>query len=145
MSNPKPTSSRGLDTAQLCARLGGDKPLDRSTLWRRIQRDPDFPKPFYIWNNAPRFVEAEVDAYIARRIAERDDPACAAAQCERLQRREQRLKAARVGGAPPRGKQLSKQRARKRRKAISESPAGNAGGPGHVGKRRGQSQNDPDG
>jgi len=30
--------------------------------------------PFYIWNNAPRFVEAEVDAYIARKIAERDDP-----------------------------------------------------------------------
>jgi predicted DNA-binding transcriptional regulator AlpA len=137
MSNPKPTSSRGLDTAQLCARLGGDKPLDRSTLWRRIQRDPDFPKPFYIWNNAPRFVEAEVDAYIARRIAERDDPACAAAQCERLQRREQRLKAARVGGAPPSGgdaaiknpKQISIDRAaprkggRRAKRRAAEAPS----------------------
>ena len=96
MTDLKPTPPRGLDTAQLCARLGGKNPLDRSTLWRRIRRDPDFPRPFYLWNSAPRFVEAEVDAYIARRIMERDDPHLAAAQRERLQRREQRLGAARA-------------------------------------------------
>jgi predicted DNA-binding transcriptional regulator AlpA len=96
MTDLKPTSPRGLDTAQLCARLGGKNPLDRSTLWRRIRRDPDFPKPFYLWNSAPRFVEEEVDAYIARRIAERNDPVCAAAQRERVDRREQRLGEARV-------------------------------------------------
>ena len=96
MTVPKP---RGLDTAQVCAKLGGHKPLDRSTLWRRIQKDPDFPKPFYLWNSAPRFVEAEVDAYIARKIAERDDPVRAAARLECQQLRGQRLKAARAGEA----------------------------------------------
>jgi predicted DNA-binding transcriptional regulator AlpA len=96
MADPKTTSPRELDIAQLCARLGGERPLDPSTLWRRIRRDPDFPQPFYLWNSAPRFVEAEVDAYIARKIAERDDPTCAAAQRERLSRREQRLSAARA-------------------------------------------------
>ena len=103
MTDPK---LRGLDTEQVCAKLGGDKPLDRSTLWRRIQKDPDFPKPFYLWNNAPRFVEAEVDAYIARRIAERDDPARAAERLEHQQRRSQRLTAARAGkGASKRHRQ----------------------------------------
>jgi predicted DNA-binding transcriptional regulator AlpA len=96
MTDLKPTPPRGLDTAQLCARLGGKNPLDRSTLWRRIRRDPAFPRPFYLWDSAPRFVEAEIDAYIARRIAERDDPVCVVAQRERLQRREQRLRAARA-------------------------------------------------
>jgi predicted DNA-binding transcriptional regulator AlpA len=126
MTVPKP---RGLDTAQVCARLGGNKPLDRSTLWRRIQRDPDFPKPFYIWDRAPRFLEAEVDAYIARRIAERDDPIRAAARRDRQQCWRQRLKAARAegsGGATKDPKPISKQRARTRR-------------------NRGRSQNDPDG
>ena len=99
MSDLKPTTPRGLDIAQVCARLGGNKPLDRSTLWRRIRRDPDFPKPFYLWDGAPRFVEEEVDAYVARKIAERDDPVRAAARLECQQRRGQRLKAARAGDA----------------------------------------------
>jgi len=116
MTDPKPTPPRGLDTAQVCAKLGGNKPLDRSTLWRRIQRDPDFPKPFYLWDNAPRFVEAEVDAYIARKIAERDDPACAAAQRERLQRRRQRLKVALAGAAAIKNpKQISVDRVKPRK------------------------------
>jgi predicted DNA-binding transcriptional regulator AlpA len=80
----------------VCARLGGEKPLDKSTLWRRIRRDPDFPQPFYLWDSAPRFVEAEIDAYIARKIAERDDPVRATAQRERIERREQRMSAPRA-------------------------------------------------
>jgi predicted DNA-binding transcriptional regulator AlpA len=96
MTDLKPTSPRGLNIAQVCARLGGSKPIDPSTLWRRIGKDPDFPKPFYLWDSAPRFVEAEIDAYLARRIAERDDPVRAAAQLERLRRREQRLGEARA-------------------------------------------------
>jgi predicted DNA-binding transcriptional regulator AlpA len=111
MTDLKPPPPRGLDTAQLCARLGGENPLDRSTLWRRIRRDPDFPRPFYLWNSAPRFVEAEVDAYIARRIAERNDPACAAAQRERVDRREQRLGAARA-----RAQRVKKRRPRSSRR-----------------------------
>ena len=95
MTDLKPTSPRGLDIAQVCARLGGNKPLDPSTLWRHIARSR-LPQPFYLWDGAPRFVEAEVDAYIARKIAERDDPTCAAAQRERVQRREQRMGEARA-------------------------------------------------
>jgi predicted DNA-binding transcriptional regulator AlpA len=107
MSDIQRISLRALDTTQLCARLGGNKPLDRSTLWRRIRRDPDFPKPFYLWDNAPRFVEEEVDAYIARRIAARDDPTCVAAQRERVQHREQRTGEARIRAlkSKPRRKQ----------------------------------------
>jgi predicted DNA-binding transcriptional regulator AlpA len=96
VSDLQQTNLRTLDIAQLCARLGGSKPLDRSTLWRRIRRDPDFPKPFYLWNAAPRFVEEEVDAYVARKIAEREDPTRVAAQRERVQRREQKLGEARA-------------------------------------------------
>jgi predicted DNA-binding transcriptional regulator AlpA len=88
--------SSGIDISQLCAKLGGKKPLDPSTLWRRIRRDPDFPQPFYLWDSAPRFVEDEIDAYIARKIAERDDPVAAAAQQERVHRRGQRLTDARA-------------------------------------------------
>jgi predicted DNA-binding transcriptional regulator AlpA len=96
VSDLQRTSLRALDVAQLCARLGGRKPLNRSTLWRRIRRDPSFPRPFYLWNGAPRFVEEEVDAYIARRVEERDDPTCVAAQRERVQQREQRAGEARA-------------------------------------------------
>ena len=86
-------------TLTRCVRgLAAKYPLDRSTVWRRIRKDPEFPKPFYLWDAAPRFVEEEIDAYILRKIAERDDPACAAAQRERLRRREQWTGEARAMG-----------------------------------------------
>jgi len=110
VSDLQATSLRALDVAQLCARLGGKRPLNRSTLWRRIRRDPNFPQPFYLWDGAPRFVEDEIDAYIARKIAERDDPACTAAQCERVQRREQQ-----VGEARARAQKLKPRRTRQAR------------------------------
>jgi len=105
VSDLQRTSLRALDVAQLCARLGGKRPLDRSTLWRRIRRDPDFPQPFYLWDSAPRFVEAEVDAYVARKIAERNDPTCVAAQRERVQHREQQ-----VGEARARARKINRER-----------------------------------
>jgi predicted DNA-binding transcriptional regulator AlpA len=117
------TSLRALDVAQLCARLGGKKPLNRSTLWRRIRRDPDFPKPFYLWDGAPRFVEEEVDTYIAHKIAERHDPMRAAAQRERVQRREQR-----TGEARARAQKLKLRRARRRRSRSGATAADFGGG-----------------
>jgi predicted DNA-binding transcriptional regulator AlpA len=89
------STPRGIDISQLCAKLGGKKPLDPSTVWRRIRRDLAFPQPYYLWDSAPRFVEEEIDAYVARKIAERDDPVSAAAQRERVDRRGQRLSEAR--------------------------------------------------
>jgi predicted DNA-binding transcriptional regulator AlpA len=85
------TSPRGLDINQVRARLGGEKPLDVSTIWRRTKNDPTFPRPFYLWNAAPRWVEEEIDDYIRKKIAERDDPTCAAAQRARMDQREQRV------------------------------------------------------
>jgi predicted DNA-binding transcriptional regulator AlpA len=107
VSDLQQTNLRALDVAQVCARLGGTKPLDPSTLWRRIRRDPTFPRPFYLWDNAPRFVEEEIDAYVARKISERDDPTHVAAQRERVQRREQRVSKARA-----RAQKLNSRRAR---------------------------------
>jgi predicted DNA-binding transcriptional regulator AlpA len=110
MADLKPILSRGLDIAQVCAKLGGEKPLDPSTLWRRIRKDPDFPQPYYLWNSAPRFIEKEVEAYIARKIAERDDPIAAAAQRERRARREQRLSEARARAREAKTKPRQKRR-----------------------------------
>jgi predicted DNA-binding transcriptional regulator AlpA len=110
VSDLQRTSLRALDVAQLCARLGGKRPLDPSTLWRHIRRDPDFPRPFYLWDGAPRFVEEEVDAYIARKIAERDDPKCVAVQRDRVQHREQRM-----GEARARAQKLKPRRTRQAR------------------------------
>jgi hypothetical protein len=91
MSDFKSASPRGLDVDQLRVRLGGEKPLDRSTIWRRIRRDSDFPKPFYLWDAAPRWVEEEIDDYIRKKIAQRNDPVAADAQRERVEHRKQRI------------------------------------------------------
>jgi predicted DNA-binding transcriptional regulator AlpA len=106
MTDPR---TNGLDVDQVCARLGGKEPLDRSTLWRRVRRDPDFPKPFYLWPAAPRWVEAEIDVWMTRRIAERDDPDHAAAQRDRVDQREQRVGEARAKAqkAKPRRKRAA--------------------------------------
>jgi predicted DNA-binding transcriptional regulator AlpA len=113
VTDPK-TSPRGLDIDQVRARLGGEKPLDPSTVWRRTKNDPDFPRPFYLWNAAPRWVEEEVDDYIRKKIAERDDPACAAAQRERRVRWEQRVK-------EPRARALKRAQEAKARKSRRRS------------------------
>jgi predicted DNA-binding transcriptional regulator AlpA len=104
------TSPRTLSTAQMCARFGDEKPLNKSTLWRRVKNVLDFPKPFYWGSNTPRWVEDEVDAYTLKKIAERDDPMRAAAQRERMARREERV-------SEPRA--LAQERARKAKARAS--------------------------
>jgi predicted DNA-binding transcriptional regulator AlpA len=108
------TSPRGLDIDEVRERLGGKKPLDVSTVWRRTKKDPDFPKPFYLWNAAPRWVEEEVDDYIRKKIAERNDPICAAAQRERRVSREQLVK-------EPRARALERAQEAKARKSRRRS------------------------
>jgi predicted DNA-binding transcriptional regulator AlpA len=90
------TNPRGLDIDQVCARLGGKTPLDKSTVWRWSKKDPEFPRPYYLWGARPRWVEEEIDGYISKKIAERDDPVHIAAQRERVDRREQTVSEARA-------------------------------------------------
>ena len=50
-------------------RLSGSRPL----LYHLMGKDPAFPRPVRISQGRIAFVESEVDAYIRRRIAARDD------------------------------------------------------------------------
>jgi predicted DNA-binding transcriptional regulator AlpA len=115
----------GLDVTQVCKKLGvkvGDgKPLNPSTVWRRTRNDPDFPRPFYLWNAAPRWVEEEIDDYIRKKIAERDDPVCAEAQRERQARREERVKEPRARAQER--KRKAKSRGRRSRNGL-QTPEG---------------------
>jgi len=41
----------------------------KSWLWARLKDDKEFPKPIYLGKGAPVWIEAELDAYIAKRAA----------------------------------------------------------------------------
>ena len=45
--------------------------LSRATIYRKITQDPEFPKPVPLSGRRVAWVEAEVDAYVAKRIAAR--------------------------------------------------------------------------
>jgi len=50
--------------------------IGRSTAYRKIKSDPTFPKPVKILGEGTKpsaFIEAEIAAYQAARIAERDE------------------------------------------------------------------------
>lgn len=42
----------------------------RATVWRKAKADSDFPQPVSISPGITGWVESEVDAYIARKVAE---------------------------------------------------------------------------
>lgn len=42
----------------------------RTTVWRKAKSAPDFPQPVSISPGITGWIEAEVDAYIARKVAE---------------------------------------------------------------------------
>lgn len=44
--------------------------MARGTLWRLAKEDPDFPKPVKISPKITGWIEAEIDQYIAAKIAE---------------------------------------------------------------------------
>ncbi len=46
--------------------------ISEATFERLRYADPDFPKPIRMLKGTIRFVASEVDAFIARRMAERD-------------------------------------------------------------------------
>lgn len=40
--------------------------VSRTTLWRRIQNDPLFPKPVFVGRRSPRLSLPEVESYLAQ-------------------------------------------------------------------------------
>ncbi|NIF69600.1 AlpA family phage regulatory protein [Burkholderia sp. Ap-962] len=59
-------NSRGLRPTQAAEKLG----IGVSTLWLRAKRDADFPKPVKLSTRTTIFIEAELDAYLQKRVAE---------------------------------------------------------------------------
>lgn len=60
-----------LRDVQVAEKLG----MARATVWRKAKDDPDYPKPVRISENITGWLESEIDAYIARKVAEyRDKP-----------------------------------------------------------------------
>ena len=59
-------SFQGLRPAQAAKKLG----VGLSTLWVKAKSEPDFPRPVKLGVRTTIFIEAELDAYLQRRIAE---------------------------------------------------------------------------
>jgi predicted DNA-binding transcriptional regulator AlpA len=58
-AKPVPADAIWLTSNQVCARYGGKSQM---WLWRKIKRNPDFPKPVY-FGRMMMFLVAELDAY----------------------------------------------------------------------------------
>lgn len=58
-AKPIPADAIWLTSNQVCARYGAKSQM---WLWRKIKRDPDFPKPVY-FGRMMMFLVAELDAY----------------------------------------------------------------------------------
>lgn len=51
---------------KVAERLG----CSRATVWRKAKTDPDFPQPVKFSPGITGWIEAEVDAYLERKVAE---------------------------------------------------------------------------
>jgi prophage regulatory protein len=67
MQGDKAYPLRVLREPQVCSRIG----IHRATMWRKIAAGK-FPKPIKIGANSNGWIEAEIDAWLHERIAERD-------------------------------------------------------------------------
>lgn len=63
-------TTRALNTSDVCSKLG----IARVTLYNLLKADPAFPKPirFGVGRGAPRYLEAEVDHWLADKAALRE-------------------------------------------------------------------------
>lgn len=50
--------------------VGEKLAYSRATVWRRAKTDPDFPQPVKLSAGRTGWIEAEVDAYLAAKVAE---------------------------------------------------------------------------
>jgi len=84
---PAETTTRFLDIDQVREKPGGNRRVDRATIWRWVRNDPEFPKPVRVGPNMVRWIESEIDEYFARKVARRDDPATQQADRARIDKR----------------------------------------------------------
>lgn len=62
-----PEGARFLSPSRACSKFD----RGRSWIWERLRTDPTFPRPVYIDNKAPLFIEAELDDWAAARAVMR--------------------------------------------------------------------------
>ncbi|HVW50829.1 MAG TPA: AlpA family phage regulatory protein [Trinickia sp.] len=58
-------SYKGLRVKQAAEKLG----MGVSSVWERVRKDPEFPRPVKLGPSTTVFLEHELDAYIAKCIA----------------------------------------------------------------------------
>jgi predicted DNA-binding transcriptional regulator AlpA len=63
-----------IDIREVCRMIGGNKPVDPSTVYRGI-KEGRYSKPFKIAKQAVRWKRSEIEADIDRMILERDNAA----------------------------------------------------------------------
>jgi predicted DNA-binding transcriptional regulator AlpA len=63
-----PEGAKFLSPSSACVKFD----RGRSWIWDRVRRDPTFPRPIYLDNKAPRFLESELEAWAAARTAARE-------------------------------------------------------------------------
>lgn len=70
MQSKNPVTNRAFGMAKLCEKLD----IARPTVWRRLKDDPAFPRPLALGGpgSAKRWLESEVDQYLASKAAKRD-------------------------------------------------------------------------
>ena len=66
--NPLPPGDRVLRRKHVRIKFG----IGDTTLHKYMNEDSDFPKPIRFLGNSCGWLESELDAYIAKRVAERD-------------------------------------------------------------------------
>ena len=66
-----------LDEAATCRFFGGTKPIHPATLWRGVKKGR-YSKPIHISDQAVRWRRSDLQADIARMVAERDGGVVAA-------------------------------------------------------------------
>ena len=54
-------TGNGLRPVNAAKKLG----IGLSTLWLKVKKEPDFPKPFKLGPRTTIFIESELDAYLA--------------------------------------------------------------------------------
>jgi hypothetical protein len=66
----EPSATKYLTMAQVCERYGNCSPI---TIERRLQNDPDFPKPMHFGKRMRLFAENKLEAYERLRVVMKEE------------------------------------------------------------------------